>query len=73
MYAERKGWRLDKLKVSVVRAAGADAHESRALEKTIAVEGDLDEARRQRLHEIADRCPVHLMLAKGVEIESSMA
>ncbi len=30
--------------------------------------GDLDEAQRQRLQEIATRCPVHRTLMEGVRI-----
>jgi putative redox protein len=73
LYAERKGWTLDALKVSVVRAEGEGAHRSRALEKTIEIGGALDDAQRAKLHEIADRCPVHRMLADGVSIESRLA
>ena len=73
MYAERKKWTLNGLKVVVRRAEGEDAHEAHVLEKTIEVDGDLDQAQRERLHEIADKCPVHRMLTGGVEIESELA
>ncbi len=73
MYAARKRWTLDGLTVKVERAKGEDAHVARVLEKTIEVAGDLDEAQKARLHEISDRCPVHRMLAEGVEIRSEMA
>lgn len=72
MYAERKGWRLTALKVAVVRPEGADAHASKRLEKTISVEGEIDDGQKARLHEIADKCPVHRMLAGGVEIDSQL-
>ena len=72
MYARRKGWSLDGLKVLVSRAKDEDAHLSRVLEKSITVSGDIDQAQRERLHEIAGKCPVHRMLADGVEIRSKM-
>lgn len=72
MYALRKGWSLDALKVVVSRARDEDAHLARVLEKSITVSGDIDQAQRERLHEIAGKCPVHRMLADGVEIRSKM-
>ena len=38
----------------------------------IAVEGDLDAATRQRLFEIADRCPVHRTLHGEIHIASRL-
>ncbi|MEO0983262.1 MAG: bifunctional alpha/beta hydrolase/OsmC family protein [Pseudomonadota bacterium] len=73
MYARRKKWPIDALTVSVRREPGEDAHLSRALVKTIEVKGDLDEAQRERMHEIAGRCPVHRMLVDGVSIRSELA
>jgi putative redox protein len=73
MYAARKDWPISALTVTVKRAEGEDAHLSRILEKTVDVEGPLDGAQRARLLEIAGRCPVHRMLADGVEIRSEMA
>ena len=68
MYARRKGWQVDGLRVTVTRASDADAHEARTLEKKVEIEGPLDEAQHQRLHEIADKCPVHRMLTGGVAV-----
>ncbi len=72
MYARRKNWPIDALKVTVTRAQDEDSHLSRVLEKSLEVSGDLDEAQTARLHEIAGKCPVHRMLAEGVEIRSKM-
>ena len=33
------------------------------------IEGDFDEAQRKRLTQIAQRCPVHKTLARGVQID----
>ena len=78
MYADRKGWPLDQavchLRHAKVHAAdcercddpkaGAGARIDR-IERTIELRGDLDETQRQRLLEIADRCPVHRSLSAG--------
>ncbi len=73
MYAERKGWRIDDLCVTVVRAGGEDAHAARRFEKTLDVSGELDGAQRARLLEIADKCPVQKILTGGAEIASRLA
>jgi len=70
LYADRKGWDLGAMRVTVRRAEGQDAHASRVLEKDIMVEGDLDEKQRARLKQIAGRCPVHRMLSEEVTIIS---
>ena len=70
MYARRKKWDLKAAEIRVRRAAAEDAHAPRRLEKEVVLEGDLDADQRQRLHEIADKCPVHRMLAEGVTITS---
>ena len=45
------------------------AHFSREIE----IEGDLDDAQRQRLLDIADRCPVHKTLEAGAVIATKLA
>ncbi|HNR77972.1 MAG TPA: alpha/beta fold hydrolase, partial [Parvularculaceae bacterium] len=73
MYATRKGWPLESAAIEVKRAAGADAHATRAFEKTVSVEGALNGEQRARLLEIADRCPVHKILSEGASIRSRLS
>lgn len=73
MYAERKKWPLARVSVDVMRAEGEDAHAAGKLEKIVAIVGDLDEAQRERIKEIGDRCPVHRMLSAGLQINSRHA
>lgn len=70
MYARRKGWDVASIEVRVRRAEAQDDHAPHLLEKEIRVSGDLDEAKRARLLEIADKCPVHRMVTEGVEVRS---
>lgn len=72
MYAERKGWPLESAAIEIRRAPGGDAHSARLLDKTVSIDGPLDDEQRRRLAEIADRCPVHRMVAEGVEIRSNL-
>ncbi|CAN5787576.1 bifunctional alpha/beta hydrolase/OsmC family protein [soil metagenome] len=69
MYADRKSWPLEEVHVRIRhrKEAGKD-HVVREL----SLEGDLDEEQRQRLVEIADRCPVHRTLERGVEVSTEL-
>ena len=66
LYAERKGWSLDRVEVRATRAPESGRIESAALEVLLA--GDLDDERRARLVEVAGRCPVHRALTEGITI-----
>jgi putative redox protein len=43
------------------------------IDRSIALEGDLDDAARTRLFEIADKCPVHRTLTSEVQIRTRPA
>ncbi len=83
MYARHKNLPLDRVTVTVIHnKCHADDCEScekgkdtkiDVFEKTIRLEGDLDDAQRQRLMEIADRCPVHKTLHSEVKVRSTLA
>ena len=66
LYAERKGWALDRIETRLTRDAGEGKINSIDLELLLG--GDLNDEQRQRLAEIASRCPVHRTLTEGVTI-----
>ncbi|MHA7850473.1 bifunctional alpha/beta hydrolase/OsmC family protein [Roseovarius sp.] len=75
MYARRKGWPLTHVSVDVshdkVHAQDANTRsEAKAdrFTRVVRLKGDLDDAQRERLLEIADRCPVHRTLERHSEI-----
>ena len=70
MYAERKGWPLEAVDVDLHYLAEG---EDRSITRTLTLTGDLDEAQRARLAEIAERTPVTLALKGGVAIATSLA
>lgn len=82
MYADRKRWPLVRadvrLRHSKVHATDcSDAVDKPGvkldrIERTIELRGELDEAQRARLLEIADRCPVHRTLESDICIETSL-
>ncbi len=81
MYAGRKKWPLDQVSVSLSHAKEhADDcvdcdPKSRidVFDRTITILGDLDETQRQRLLEIADKCPVHRTLEANAHIRTHLA
>ncbi len=81
MYADRKGLALDKATVRLrhdkIHARDCAECETKtgkidSIEREIELVGQLDEAERRRLLEIADRCPVHRTLHSEVRIESRL-
>ncbi|MZR13010.1 alpha/beta fold hydrolase [Maritimibacter sp. DP07] len=76
MYARRKGWPVTDIQVDVSHAKvhAKDAEEGSASQKVdtfrreIRLSGDLTNEQRDRLIEIADKCPVHKTLHQGNRI-----
>ena len=77
MYAEHKGWPLESVEVRLthekIHAQDCTACESESgkidqIKREITVAGPLDEGQKQRLLEIADRCPVHRTLHAEINV-----
>jgi len=82
MYARRKSLELTNVTVRVqhskIHASDCENCETQTgridqFTRVIALDGNLDNAARQRLLEIADRCPVHQTLTRDVEILTQLA
>ncbi len=77
MYARRKGWPLAHVSVDVShdKVHAQDAETSKevridSFRRQIRLVGDLSDEQRQRLLEIADKCPVHRTLEQGARVET---
>lgn len=78
MYARRKGWDLRKVTVDLEHSndyrkdcencADSEVQLDRITVR-LRLEGELDEAQRKRLMEIAERCPVNQTFRRGMRIE----
>jgi len=79
MYARRKGWPLTGVSVDITHAKehAQDAADRGAkvdhFERTIHLQGNLDDDQRARLLEIADKCPVHRTLEKSSTVSTQLA
>ena len=82
MYADRKHWPLEGMEVrlehSRTHAKDCEDCETKegfvdVIERAIAFEGALDDEQKNRLMEIADRCPVHRTLEGEIKIRTSMS
>ncbi|PKV96458.1 putative redox protein [Amycolatopsis echigonensis] len=82
MYADRKGIPLTRTTVRLrhdrVHARDCERCETEVgmisrITREISLEGDLDDAQRARLLEIADKCPVHRTLSHEIAIETREA
>lgn len=72
MYAQRKGYPLERARTVVVHSKRADEMPADLFTRTITLEGPLDDEQREKILAIADRCPVDLTLVRGSDIETSL-
>ena len=84
MYADHKEWDLEEVEVRLEHGKVHAEDDERAcrgvegsdkvdrFERVLRLEGDLSDEQRQRLVEIADRCPVHRTLHQGVITETRL-
>ena len=82
LYAKKKGWPLEEVRVELTQerqhgedCAGCDERDVRVdlIRKRLFLRGALDETQRQRLAEIAERCPVNRTLTGEVKMHLELA
>jgi putative redox protein len=80
MYADRKSLPLENVKVELRHSRdyhkdceGCDEQSAKIeiIDRTVSLTGDLTEAQRDRLLQIADRCPVHRTLHSELQVKTS--
>jgi putative redox protein len=65
MYAARKGWPLREARLGLTASTVDGVF---VIRRQLTLDGDLDDEQRARLHEIADRCPVHRAITGEVRV-----
>ncbi|WP_421996377.1 OsmC family protein [Reyranella sp.] len=82
LYARQKKWPLERVRVRLkherthAEDCAACEKEERMLDRIdrqLELEGPLDETQRERLLQIADRCPVHRTLTSTIAIRTRLA
>jgi putative redox protein len=71
MYADRKGWPLESIEVSVNFERDPVTKTGSMLRK-IKLFGTLDDEQKSRLLQIADKCPIHQTLTHSISIQSAL-
>jgi putative redox protein len=65
LYARRKGWQLDEVQVTIRHGQEGAAY---VLHRSIRYLGPLTDEEKQRLTDIANKCPVHKTLSGQIQI-----
>jgi putative redox protein len=71
LYAERKGWSLDRLDVQVTHSKGSEDKRDR-FDRVIEL-GEVTDEQQAGLLKIAQRCPVDLLLEPGADVTVTIA
>lgn len=69
MYAGRKGWKLVDAETTVGESKDG---QTTVFTRNIRLVGELDDAQKARLLEIANACPIHKILAGKIEIRTGL-
>ncbi len=75
LYADRKGWPVTGIRVEVnhVKRGPDETGQPDVFTRTIHLAGQLNDEQRQRLLEIAEKCPVHKTLIRGSDVPTLLA
>jgi putative redox protein len=73
MYSARKGWPLAGVEVALeFNPTGPPAGGGSEIRRRVTLRGELTGGQRERLLDIANRCPIHKVLTGEVRIETSL-
>jgi putative redox protein len=73
MYARRKQWPLTGVKVELAYNPDGKPEAGTDIKRRVELLGELDDAQRQRLLQIANACPIHKALTGEVRIDTALA
>ncbi len=71
MYADRKEIPLTHIKIELSICPEDAMDKSTTITRKIELLGELNDQQRQRLMQIADKCPIHKLLTNSIKIETS--
>jgi len=71
MYADRKGWDVDKIEVEIsIQTSKTETGQSAQIKSVIGITGEVTEDQKLRMLDIARKCPVHKLLTNPIAIDS---
>lgn len=73
MYAARKQWPLQHVGVELQFNPGGTPEAGNDITRVVTLQGELDDEQRERLLQIANKCPIHKVLTGEVRIASRLA
>ena len=73
MYAQRKRWPLAGVKVELAFNPDGKPEAGTDIRRRVELLGELDDAQRQRLLQIANACPIHKALTGEIRIDTALA
>ncbi|MFB9107106.1 OsmC family protein [Flavobacterium gyeonganense] len=71
MYINRKQWNVSEIDIKVDLEKDSEQNISLFTRK-IEITGEIDESQRQKLHIIADKCPIHKTLTNTINIQTTI-
>lgn len=72
MYIDRKGWDIPEIKISLNLSQEANPDVETIITRSITFSSEVDEATRQRLLIIAEKCPVSKILKNKITIPTTI-
>lgn len=69
MYADRKNIDLESVKIHLEICKEEEMNKETRINKKIELEGNLTDEQRQRLLEIANKCPIYRILANPIKVQ----
>ncbi len=72
MYADRKQWPLDSIKVTLSQERASEEEGGIVLEQDIELTGSLTDEQRARLLDVSKHCPVHQLLAQPIQVTNHL-
>lgn len=72
MYAKRKGWPLDEVKVQLAFNPNGKPEDGNQITRQVTLIGALDDAQRARLLQVANACPIHKVLTGTIHIDTDL-
>jgi putative redox protein len=73
MYADKKGWEVDRIDIELgIRIEKTETGQISHLESTIEITGNVSMEQKERMLEIARKCPIHRLLTNPITISTQI-